>query len=87
MYQKMWPSKKRPLTKEIYGYIELDAQFHDIIAKLSGSDRLLELVQTLRRHMLRYRTHVVYAFDTAIRWWRGTGVLLMPSRRGYCYGS
>ena len=53
--------------KNLQGYVELDAQFHDIIAKLSGSDRLLELVQTLRRHMLRYRTHVVYAFDTAIR--------------------
>jgi len=53
--------------RNLHGYIELDAQFHDIIAKLSGSDRLLELVQTLRRHMLRYRTHVVYAFDTAIR--------------------
>jgi DNA-binding GntR family transcriptional regulator len=53
--------------KNLHEYVEFDAQFHDIIAKLSGSDRLLELVQTLRRHMLRYRTHVVYAFDTAIR--------------------
>ena len=53
--------------KNLQGYIELDAQFHDIIAKLSGSDRLLELIQTLRRHMLRYRTHVVSAVDTAIR--------------------
>jgi DNA-binding GntR family transcriptional regulator len=53
--------------KKLQEYIELDAQFHDIIAKMSGSDRLLELVQTLRRHMLRYRTHVVYAIDTAIR--------------------
>jgi DNA-binding GntR family transcriptional regulator len=48
-------------------YIELDAQFHDIIARLSGSDRLFELVQTLRRHMLRYRTHVVLALETAER--------------------
>lgn len=54
-------------NNNLQGYVELDAQFHDIIAKLSGSDRLIELVQTLRRHMLRYRTHVVYAFDTALR--------------------
>jgi DNA-binding GntR family transcriptional regulator len=54
-------------NKKLQEYIELDAQFHDIIAKLSGSDRLFELVQTLRRHMLRYRAHVVYAIDTAIR--------------------
>lgn len=53
--------------KKLQEYIELDAQFHDIIAKLSGSERLLELAQTLRRHMLRYRMHVVYAIDTAIR--------------------
>lgn len=53
--------------KNLQGYVELDAQFHDIIAKLSGSDRLIELVQTLRQHMWRYRTHAVYAFDTAIR--------------------
>lgn len=53
--------------RDLQGFVELDAQFHEIIAKLSGSDRLLELVQTLRRHMLRYRGHAVYAFDTAIR--------------------
>ena len=36
-------------------FVELDAQFHEIIASLSGSKRLQELSQTLRRHMLRYR--------------------------------
>jgi DNA-binding GntR family transcriptional regulator len=60
--------QEKALSKnKLQEYIELDAQFHDIIAKLSGSDRLLELDQTLRRHMLRYRAHVVYAIDTAIR--------------------
>ncbi len=53
--------------RDLQGFVELDAQFHDTIAKLSGSDRLLELVQTLRRHMLRYRAHVVYAVPTAVR--------------------
>lgn len=60
--------QEKALSKnKLQEYIELDAQFHDSIAKLSGSDRLLELDQTLRRHMLRYRAHVVYAIDTAIR--------------------
>lgn len=60
--------QEKALSKhKLQEYIELDAQFHDTIAKLSGSDRLLELDQTLRRHMLRYRAHVVYAIDTAIR--------------------
>lgn len=53
--------------RNLQGFVELDAQFHDTIAKLSGSDRLIELVQTLRRHMLRYRAHVVYAVPTAVR--------------------
>jgi DNA-binding GntR family transcriptional regulator len=36
-------------------FVELDAEFHEIVARASGSERLLELCQTLRRHMLRYR--------------------------------
>ncbi len=36
-------------------FVELDAEFHEILARASGSDRLLELCQLLRRHMLRYR--------------------------------
>lgn len=64
------------------GYVELDAQFHEIIAKSSGSDRLLELVQTLRRHMLRYRMHVVYAMDTALRSIEGHKAILKAVQEG-----
>lgn len=64
------------------GYVELDAQFHEIIARLSGSDRLLELVQTLRRHMLRYRMHVVYAMDTALRSIEGHKEILRAVQEG-----
>ncbi len=48
-------------------YIELDTQFHEIIASLSGSERILELVQTLRRHMLRYGLKATRFIDTAFR--------------------
>ena len=48
-------------------FIELDAQFHEIIAKLSGSERLLELAQTLRRHMLIYRTQSIILKDVVLR--------------------
>ncbi|OPY73692.1 MAG: putative HTH-type transcriptional regulator YdfH [Syntrophorhabdus sp. PtaU1.Bin050] len=64
------------------GYVELDAQFHEIIAKLSGSDRLLEMVQTLRRYMLRYRMHVVYAMDTASRSIEGHKEILKAVQEG-----
>ncbi len=42
------------------GIVELDAQFHDLIVKASKSQRLGELCQLLRRHMLRYRLEAMY---------------------------
>ena len=57
-------------------FVELDAQFHEIIARLSGSPRLLELAQTLRRHMLRYRIESIYTLDNVRRAIDGhTGIL------------
>ena len=52
-------------------FIDFDAQFHEIIARLSGSQRLLELAQTLRRHMLRYRLKSIYHKEQALRAIRG----------------
>jgi len=52
---------------ELAAFTESDAQFHEVIAKLSGSKRLLELAQTLRRHMLRYRLESIYVADPALR--------------------
>lgn len=49
------------------GFTDLDAQFHEIIARLSGSERLLELAQTLRRHMLRYRMQSIFSKEVVIR--------------------
>ena len=49
------------------GFIELDAQFHEIIARHSGGNRLMELTQTLRQHMLRYRIRSMYTTDNALR--------------------
>jgi DNA-binding GntR family transcriptional regulator len=51
---------------DFIGFIELDAQFHEIIARHSGSKRLLELAQTLRQHMLRYRIRSMYTTDNAL---------------------
>lgn len=52
---------------EVKAFVELDAQFHEIIARYSGSQRLLELAQTLRRHMLRYRIQSIYLADNVLR--------------------
>jgi len=48
-------------------FIDLDAQFHEIIARYSGSQRLMELAQTLRRHMLRYRIQSIYLVGNVLR--------------------
>jgi DNA-binding GntR family transcriptional regulator len=48
-------------------FIDLDARFHEIIARHSGSRRLLEMAQTLRRHMLRYRIQSIYSVDNVLR--------------------
>ncbi len=51
----------------IKSFVELDGQFHEIISKHSGSERLLELTQTLRRHMLRYRAQSIFLKDVVTR--------------------
>jgi DNA-binding GntR family transcriptional regulator len=52
---------------DVRAFVELDARFHEIIARYSGSQRLLELAQTLRRHMLRYRVQSIYSVDNVSR--------------------
>lgn len=41
-------------------FVDHDADFHDILVRASGSRRLLEICQTLRKHMLRYRMESIY---------------------------
>jgi DNA-binding GntR family transcriptional regulator len=63
-------------------FIDLDAQYHEIIAKLSGSKRLQELAQTLRRHMLRYRIQSIYLMDNVMRAIEGHKGILGAIERG-----
>lgn len=48
-------------------FVEVDAAFHETIARCSGSNRLMELAQTLRRHMLRYRIKSIFSEDTVVK--------------------
>jgi len=63
-------------------FVELDAQFHEIIARLSGSRRLQELGQTLRRHMLRYRIQSIYLTENVLRAIHGHKGILEAIERG-----
>ncbi len=66
----------------VRAYVELDAHFHEIIARLSGSRRLLELAQTLRRHMVRYRVQSIYAPDNVVRGIQGHKKMLAAIETG-----
>lgn len=62
-------------------FVELDAEFHEILARASGSGRLLELCQLLRRHMLRYRMESLFLAETAIQAMAGHRRILECLRR------
>ena len=63
-------------------FIDLDAQFHEIIARHSGSKRLQELSQTLRRHMLRYRVQSIYLIDNVLMAIQGHKGILEAIEKG-----
>jgi DNA-binding GntR family transcriptional regulator len=48
-------------------FVERDAEFHEKLVKASGSGRLFELCQMLRRHMLRYRIESLYVAESGLR--------------------
>ncbi len=48
-------------------FIERDVAFHDILVRASGSRRLVEICQTLRRHMLLYRIESIYEPEMVLR--------------------
>ncbi len=47
-------------------FIERDVDYHEIIVRASGSQRLIEICQTLRRHMLLYRIETIYDPDMVL---------------------
>jgi len=59
-------SRKEIEAGELKAFVERDADFHEILARASGSERLLELCQMLRRHMLRYRIESLYRTETVL---------------------
>ncbi len=63
-------------------FVELDGQFHETIARLSGGQRLLELTQALRRYVLRYRLESIYLPDVALRAIEGHKEILRAIEKG-----
>jgi DNA-binding GntR family transcriptional regulator len=63
-------------------FVNRDAEFHDIIAKASGSERLVELCEVLRRHMLRYRIESFHIPEVGMRAIQGHRRILDCIRAG-----
>lgn len=67
---------------EIRAFIDLDAQFHESLVRCSGSSRLLELAQTLRGHMLRYRVQSIFSEETVLLAVKGHQRILQAIENG-----
>jgi DNA-binding GntR family transcriptional regulator len=75
--------QRRELSKgDLRAYVELDAQFHEVSAALSGSGRLLDMTQMLRRHMLRFRIQALYIIETALKSLKGHERILDAVEKG-----
>jgi DNA-binding GntR family transcriptional regulator len=58
-------SRERVRKGNMESFVDLDAEFHELIAQASGSRRILELICRLRIDMLRYRMKSLHRQDTA----------------------
>jgi DNA-binding GntR family transcriptional regulator len=74
-------SEEKISKGDIKAFVELGAQFHEIIARMSKSSRILELIQLLRRHMLRYRVQSVYRSEQVLRAIAGHKAILKAIER------
>jgi DNA-binding GntR family transcriptional regulator len=52
-------------SEDMSSFIELDAEFHELLARTSGSQRLLKLIHAHRNDMLRYRIKSLHRTDNA----------------------
>lgn len=75
-------TERRVSKGNIRAFVDLDAQFHEIIARHSGSQRLLEMALMLRKHMLRYRLESIYEEDNVRRAIEGHRAVLRAIEEG-----
>jgi GntR family transcriptional regulator, rspAB operon transcriptional repressor len=60
-------SEEKIKENDVQSYAGLDTQFHETIARLSGSSHIMEITQVLRRHMLRHRVASFFHTDVFVR--------------------
>ena len=59
--------EQRVAAGDLKAFGEMDAQFHDLISRTADSSRLMEMTNSIRRYMLRYRIQSIYTQDNVGR--------------------
>ncbi|MGN0480555.1 MAG: GntR family transcriptional regulator, partial [Lachnospiraceae bacterium] len=47
------------ISKDVVKIVDADVKFHDIIYKVTGNERLIQIINNLREQMYRYRLEYV----------------------------
>ena len=67
---------------DLKAFVEMDEQFHDLISNVADSSRLMEMTNSIRRYMLRYRIRSIYTEDNIRRAIAGHRALLKAIEDG-----
>lgn len=67
---------------DLKSFVEMDARFHDLISRTADSSRLMEMTNSIRRYMLRYRIQSIYTEDNVRRAIAGHRALLKAVEDG-----
>jgi len=63
-------------------FVEMDSQFHDLISRIADSSRLMEMTNSIRRYMLRYRIQSIYTKENVHRAIHGHKAVLKAIENG-----
>ena len=63
-------------------FVEMDSQFHDLISRVADSSRLMEMTNSIRRYMLRYRIQSIYTKENVQRAIDGHNAVLKAIENG-----
>jgi len=67
MRENLSRAEKLISAGELKAFVEVDEQFHDLISKVADSSRLMEMANSIRRYMLRYRIQSIYTEENVSR--------------------
>ena len=70
--------------QDVHSYPDLDARFHETIARLSGSTYIMEITQLMRRHMVRHRIASFYHSGVFLRALDGHRLIYKAIERRDC---